>query len=70
VNRRERDDKFAALAHTIGQRGHGHHPVAIAYTLTETCKLKCVNPQAWLAWVLEPIQDHPAHRIGELMPWE
>jgi hypothetical protein len=28
-----------------------------------------VNPEAWLAWVLERIQDHPAHGIGELMPW-
>jgi hypothetical protein len=40
---------------------------AIAYTLIETCKLNRVNPEAWLAWVLECIQDHPANRIGELM---
>jgi len=35
----------------------------------ETCKLNRVNLEAWLAWVLERIQDHPANRIGELMPW-
>ena len=28
-----------------------------------------VNPEAWLAWVLERIQDHPANRMGDLMPW-
>ena len=28
-----------------------------------------VNPKAWLAWVLERIQDHPANRMGDLMPW-
>jgi hypothetical protein len=48
----------------------GGHSAAIAYTLIETCKLNGVNPEAWLAWVLERIQDHPVNRIGELMPWE
>ena len=28
-----------------------------------------VNPEAWLAWVLERIQDHPVNRIAELRPW-
>jgi hypothetical protein len=28
-----------------------------------------VNPEAWLAWRLERIQDHPANRINDLMPW-
>ncbi len=28
-----------------------------------------VNPEAWLAWVLEHIQDHPVNRINELLPW-
>ena len=37
--------------------------------LIETCKLNRVNSEAWLAWVLERIQDHPVNRIGELMPW-
>ena len=43
--------------------------VAIAYTLIETAKMNKVNPEAWLAWVLERIQDHPANRINDLMPW-
>ena len=40
-----------------------------AYTLIETAKMNKVNPEAWLAWVLERIQDHPANRINDLMPW-
>ena len=43
--------------------------VAIAYTLIETAKMNKVNPEAWLAWVLERIQDHPVGRIAELLPW-
>ena len=30
--------------------------------LIETCKMNNVNPEAWLAWVLERIQDHPVKR--------
>lgn len=62
---------------TLGRKNYlfmgseaGGKSAAIAYTLIETCKLNGVNPEAWLAWVLERIQDHPANRIGELMPWE
>lgn len=29
-----------------------------------------MNPEAWLARVLERIQDHPVSRINELMPLE
>ena len=47
----------------------GGKSVAIAYTLIETAKMNKVNPEAWLAWVLERIQDHPANRINDLMPW-
>ena len=41
----------------------------IAYALIETAKMNKVNPEAWLAWVLERIQDHPAKRIHDLLPW-
>lgn len=47
----------------------GGKSAAIAYTLIETAKMNNVNPEAWLAWVLERIQDHPANRINDLMPW-
>ena len=41
----------------------------IAYTLIETAKINKVNPEAWVAWELERIQDYPANRIHELLPW-
>ena len=47
----------------------GGKSAAIAYTLIETAKMNKVNPEAWLAWVLGRIQDHPASRINDLMPW-
>lgn len=47
----------------------GGKSAAIAYTLIETTKMNKVNPEVWLAWVLERIQDHPINRIDELLPW-
>jgi transposase len=46
-----------------GRRG------AAIYTLIETCKLNDIDPQAWLADVLARLQDHPAKRIVDLLPW-
>ena len=61
---------------TLGRKNYlcmgseaGGKSVAIAYTLIETAKMNKVNPEAWLAWVLERIQDHPVGRIAELLPW-
>ena len=61
---------------TLGRKNYlfmgseaGGDAAAIAYTLIETCKMNNVNPEAWLAWVLERIQDHPVKRINELLPW-
>jgi hypothetical protein len=28
-----------------------------------------VSSEAWLAWVLTKIQDHPVNRMDELLPW-
>jgi hypothetical protein len=47
----------------------GGHRAAAIYTLIETAKLNEVDPQAWLADVLARLQDHPARRIAELLPW-
>lgn len=47
----------------------GGQRAAAIYTLTETCKLNGVDPQAWLAEVLARLPAHPAKQITELLPW-
>ena len=47
----------------------GGRRAAAIYTLIETAKLNDVDPQAWLTDVLTRLQDHPARRIAELLPW-
>jgi transposase len=47
----------------------GGRRAAVMYTLIETAKLNGVDPKAWLADVIARIADHPAHRLGELLPW-
>jgi transposase len=42
---------------------------AAMYTLIGTAKLNNLDPQAWLADVLRRINDHPASRLDELLPW-
>jgi transposase len=37
--------------------------------LIESTKLNRIDLQAWLADVLARLPDHPAKRIGELLPW-
>ena len=42
---------------------------AVIYSLIGTAKLNGVDPQAWLADVLDRIADHPAPRLAQLLPW-
>ena len=44
-------------------------PAAAIYTLIATAKLNDIDPEAWLADVLRRINDHPASRLDELLPW-
>ena len=37
--------------------------------LIGTAKLNDIDPQAWLADVLERIAEHPIQRLPELLPW-
>ena len=55
---------------TFAGSDRGAQRAAAIYTLTETCKLKGVDPQAYLADVLARLPDHPARRIDDLMPWK
>lgn len=54
---------------TFAGSDEGGRRAAAIYTLIETAKLNDVDPLAWLADVLERLQDHPARRIDELLPW-
>jgi transposase len=54
---------------TFAGSDEGARRAAAIYTLIETAKLNDVDPQAWLADVLTRLQDHPAKRINELLPW-
>src|ERR1700710_593055 len=47
----------------------GGRRAAAIYTLMETAKLNDVDPQAWLSDVRARLQDPPAKRIAELLPW-
>ena len=47
----------------------GGERAAAMFTLIETAKLNGLDPQAWLADVLRRINDHPAARLDELLPW-
>ena len=47
----------------------GGRRAAAIYTLVETAKLNDLDPQAWLTDVLARLQDQPAKRIDELLPW-
>lgn len=54
---------------TFAGSNEGGRRAAAIYTLIETAKLNGVDPQAWLADVLARLQDHPAKRIAQLLPW-
>jgi transposase len=54
---------------TFAGSDDGGRRAAAIYTLIETAKLNDIDPRAWLADVLARLPDHPARRIGELLPW-
>ena len=47
----------------------GGQRAAAMYTLIGTARLNDLDPQAWLADVLERIADQPVRRLHELLPW-
>lgn len=47
----------------------GGETLARAMTIIETAKLNGLDPQAYLADVLDRIQDHKINRLDEFLPW-
>lgn len=47
----------------------GGERAAAIYSLIVTARLNDVDPRAWLADTLRRINDHPASRLDELLPW-
>jgi len=47
----------------------GAEILARAMTVIETAKMNGLDPQAYLADVLDRIQDHKINRLAELLPW-
>ena len=48
----------------------GGERAAILYTALESAKLNGLDPQAWLADVIDRMASgHPSSRLAELLPW-
>jgi transposase len=47
----------------------GGQRAAAMYSLIVTAKMNDIDPQAWLADVLRRINNHPAAKLSELLPW-
>src|SRR5271169_726010 len=48
----------------------GGERAAILYTVLESAKLNGLDPQTWLAYVIDRMaSDYPSSRLAELLPW-
>lgn len=47
----------------------GGETLARTMTIIESAKLNGLNPQLYLADVLDRIHDHKINRLDELLPW-
>lgn len=71
-NAAERELRVVALGRknwTFCGSERGGERAAAIYTLIGTAKLNRIDPEAWLADVLRRINDYPASRLHELLPW-
>ncbi|MCK3505850.1 transposase domain-containing protein, partial [Escherichia coli] len=47
----------------------GEH-AEVVYSLFCTSRMNNVEPEKWLRYVIEHIQDWPANRVRDLLPWK
>ncbi len=53
----------------LGSNAGGERAVVL-YTVLESAKLSGLDPQTWLADVIDRMtKGHPINRLGELLPW-
>ncbi len=52
-----------------GSDSGGEH-AAVLYSLIGTCRLNNMEPEKWLRYVIDHIQDWPANRVRDLLPWK
>ncbi|WP_442976522.1 transposase domain-containing protein, partial [Salmonella enterica] len=45
-------------------------PQTLAVLVLCTCRLNDVEPEKWMRYVIEHIQDWPANRVRDLLPWK
>ena len=70
VERAMRPIALGRKNHLFAGSDEGGRYWAIHASLIETCKMNHVDPQAWLADVLDKIANrHPMSKIDELLPW-
>lgn len=50
-----------------GSDSGGEH-AAVLYSLIGTCRLNNMEPEKWLRYVIEHIQEWPANRVCDLLP--
>jgi transposase len=48
---------------------NGGHRAAAMYTLLNTAKLNGINPERYLTYVFERINEHKVNQIDQLLPW-
>lgn len=48
----------------------GGERATVIYIMIETCRMNGIDPQAYLADIIDRIPDHPANKVDELLPWD
>ena len=68
----ERELRIVALGRKnslfAGSTEHAQN-LSVLHSIIATCRLHEVNPYDYIREMLIAIQEHPASRIDELMPW-
>ncbi|ENT8651758.1 transposase domain-containing protein, partial [Escherichia coli] len=53
----------------LNSKGHGGERGVLLYGLISTCRLKGIDPEAYLRHILSVLPEWPSNRVDELLPW-